>query len=40
MHVLAQNGSECHVDLVCGAGVEHMDLQADSTRSRFHISYV
>jgi hypothetical protein len=35
LHALAQNGSECHVDLICGASAEHMDLQAEGTRSRF-----
>ena len=40
MHAFAPNGSECYVDLVCAASVEHMHFQAESARSRFHLSYV
>src|SRR5207302_5826252 len=35
---LALNGREGRIDLVAGVGVEHLDLQPDSARSRFHIS--
>ena len=34
---LAHNGREGRIDLVAGVGVEHLDLQPDSARSRFHI---
>jgi hypothetical protein len=37
VHPFPQNGSERHVDLVCGASAEHMNLQVDTSRSCLHL---